>query len=429
LYLRSRHGNGTSFAGYAGATVCFALALLSKPAAAAIPLVVAVIELGWPGGSARRAALALAPWFAMTLGLTVITKGEQPGLDLPVTTVGERCCVAADALVFYARKLIGPMDLAPVYDHSIRSVLATPGLCWSWLLLGAGVALAALLPGRRVALVSIGIFVAALAPVLGLIPFEYQTMATVADRYAYLAMLGPALGVSALLAAHPSRVAVMIVAAVAVVCGGLSISQSSHWRNDAALFPFALALNPDSAEMHTGLGNIAFRRGDMTTAEREYRAALVYDPGHPITHRNLGLILEGRGQTAQAIEQYQDAIEALPDFADAYLSLAHALVKANQQEAALEPYRHAIALRPDQQSAYAGLSVALFQLDRPADAEAVLREALARFPDWAEGHANLAAALAMQDKYAAAAVEAREALRLHPGLPEAQDTLEKVLSR
>jgi tetratricopeptide (TPR) repeat protein len=428
LYMRSRRAEGMAWAGYIGATVCFALALLSKPAAAAIPLVVAAIEIGWLAGPWRRAALTLAPWFVMAVALAAITKGEQPGVGLPVTTAIERCCVAGDALAFYMKKVIAPVDLAPVYDRSIVHVLATRGLCWWWVLPVAAVVLALRLRGRRAALVSIAIFAAALAPVLGLVPFEYQTMATVADRYAYLAMLGPALAVSAVLAAYPTRAAFSGAAAIAVVLGSLGIAQSSHWRNDVALFPYAVALNPHSAEMQTGFGNIAFRRDDFVTAERAYRAALVEDPRNATTHRNLGLILERRGQTNEAIGHYRRAIETRSDFVDAQRSLAHALAKIGELAAAVEPYRRAVALAPNEQSAYSGLAVTLLRLDRPGEAETVLREGVSRFPAWAEGHANLAAALAMQDKNSEAADEAREALRLNPGLAEARDTLQKALN-
>ena len=47
------------------------------------------------------------------------------------------------------------------------------------------------------------IALAALLPVLGLVPFTFQEWSTVADRYMYLAMLGAALAVGTLLARLP----------------------------------------------------------------------------------------------------------------------------------------------------------------------------------------------------------------------------------
>ncbi len=41
-----------------------------------------------------------------------------------------------------------------------------------------------------------GVFVAGLLPVLGLVPFAFQAYSTVADRYVYIAMLGPALALA-----------------------------------------------------------------------------------------------------------------------------------------------------------------------------------------------------------------------------------------
>ena len=426
FYIRARRKDAIAWPGYAAATLSFVLALLSKPAAAAIPLVVLVIEVGWFAGSFRRAALILTPWFALALGLAVITRGEQPGLDLPVTTSAERCCVAGDALAFYMRTVVAPTELAPIYDRAIGHALASPTLCWWWLLPVAFVVILWRLPGRRTSLVSFAIFAASLAPVLGFVPFEYQTMATVADRYGYLAMLGPALAVAAAIAAVPTRASFVLASAVAVVLGGMSLQQSSHWKNDDSLVPFAVARNPNSADMQAGLGNIAFRRGDLDAAERAYRAALVNNPSLALARRNLGLVFEQRGDLAAAVGEFRRAIEARPDLADSYRNLGRTLMKMKEPAGAIEPYRRAVTIEPDNQSGYAGLAEALLTLGRASEAETHLGEGVRRFPNWAEGHANLAAALAMQGKFADAAVEARRALALNPNLAVAQDTLEKV---
>src|SRR2546430_17715385 len=47
-----------------------------------------------------------------------------------------------------------------------------------------------------------------LLPVLGLVPFGYQDISTVADRYAYPAMIGPALAVALLAEKLPARIAI-----------------------------------------------------------------------------------------------------------------------------------------------------------------------------------------------------------------------------
>ncbi|MDP2107158.1 MAG: hypothetical protein Q8J76_14270, partial [Desulfobulbaceae bacterium] len=54
-------------------------------------------------------------------------------------------------------------------------------------------------------LCGVALFVVAILPVSGILPFSYQAMSTVADRYLYLAMLGPAWLVGQLLLKFKGR--------------------------------------------------------------------------------------------------------------------------------------------------------------------------------------------------------------------------------
>src|SRR5205085_2795817 len=63
----------------------------------------------------------------------------------------------------------------------------------TWVVPAAVVGLMALAPCRRIWWAGLAMFVAAMAPVLGLVSFGFQGHSTVADRYAYLGMLGIAM--------------------------------------------------------------------------------------------------------------------------------------------------------------------------------------------------------------------------------------------
>jgi tetratricopeptide (TPR) repeat protein len=420
---------------YAGATLCLVLALLSKPVAASIPILAAIIALGLLRRPWQQTALTLAPWMALAIAAALVTKGQQPATTLPPAGLVDRLCVAGDSLVFYASKVVAPLHVAPMYDRPLDQRLSDGAACWSWLVVALGAALVVLLMGwrdaknharRRMALVAIALFAAALAPQLGLVTFEYQRISTVADRYAYLALLGPALGVAALMDGLRSRAAYGAAALLIVGLGAASFAMTSHWQNDETFFAFALAQNPRSADAHNGLGNIAYRAGDTATAEGHYREALALRPDHATAHRNLGLVLARRGEWAAAAGEFQRAVDARPNFADAYRSLGQARLRMDEPDAAVEAFRHALAILPDSRTATAELGVTLLKLGRFADAEAHYRAATARFPDWPGAHVNLAVALAQQDRYAEAAAEARRAVALAPAMPEARDTLEKI---
>jgi len=88
-------------------------------------------------------------------------------------------------------------------------------------------------------LTAAGVWIAWLLPVLGLVPFVFQRISTVADRYAYLALLGPALALSWWLtrcadssSRRGSRLALVLTAVLLIACGLWSYRQAGFWRSD-----------------------------------------------------------------------------------------------------------------------------------------------------------------------------------------------------
>ncbi|KKK60119.1 hypothetical protein LCGC14_3027550, partial [marine sediment metagenome] len=63
---------------YCVATACFAAALLCKPAAVAVPLIVVALDWGLLRRPWRRVVLAVTPWLVLAAGWVVLTKQLQP---------------------------------------------------------------------------------------------------------------------------------------------------------------------------------------------------------------------------------------------------------------------------------------------------------------------------------------------------------------
>lgn len=204
-YLGSCAELSSSRAASAGAALgCFVLALLAKPTAVCAPLLAAVAAAGWLGQRPRDAARRLLPWLVPLVAAIGVAKFAQPdaSIDDPVNW-GWRPVVALNCLAFYVEKFIWPTRLAPDYGLTPARILAQPGALIAWIpAVGGLAALAWVLRAGRIAAL---LFVAGLLPALGLISFFGQNFSAVADRYAYLAMLGPAAGCAALLDRSKSR--------------------------------------------------------------------------------------------------------------------------------------------------------------------------------------------------------------------------------
>jgi len=280
---------------YALATLSFSFALLAKPSAVVVPLLAWCLDYWNTRRLSRQSLLPLLPWLAMAVLWVLLTRSVQPIEDKSVLTLlWARPLIAGDALSFYLRQLVLPMHLIPHYGRTPEKVLQS-----AWIFL-TGATPYLLMLGvwrlRRFRLTAAtAIFVAALLPVLGLIPFGYQAYSTVADRYLYLAMLAPALGLAFLLARVQHKAAWSLCATLLIILGWRSAVQASYWQNTVTLFEQELRVNPNSWVAHTALGAIADRAGNTEQAVEQYRAALQAKPDYIEARNNLGLALANQG--------------------------------------------------------------------------------------------------------------------------------------
>lgn len=333
---------------YALATAALVPALLAKPSTVAVPLMAAVLGRGWLMGSWRQIARSLTPWFILALAMIAVTKLAQPG-ELMVTRspFWARPLVAGDTIAFYLGKLVFPWNLTPDYGRKPPIAMASTWFYVAWLLPVAAYLWGHFVLSARRAWATIwGLFIAALAPVLGLIPFGHQDISTVADRYMHLALVGPALGFAVLAAARPTRIVQAAQVAVLLLLAGLGFAQTWHWRDTAALAEHGLRINPASAIMYGSRGNWHVRRGEFDEALANFLAATEVQPDNPVTWHRLGHALWQRGALSYAETCFRRAAELVPTYADAHAGLGHVLAAQGRYEEALASHQLALQLAP-----------------------------------------------------------------------------------
>jgi hypothetical protein len=84
------------------------------------------------------------------------------------------------------------------------------------------------------------VFAAGLLPVLEVIPFGFQNMSTVADRYLYFSMLGPALAFAWFCSSRCSHFLRVMLVLLLAAFGLRSAIQLRVWQNNDTLFEHAL---------------------------------------------------------------------------------------------------------------------------------------------------------------------------------------------
>ena len=413
---------------YVAGTSALVLALLAKPAAVSVPLMLIVIEAVWFGRSWRRWMPPIGPWVVIAAVAAWITRAEQAGSSVGGDlSLGSRASVAVDALAFYLTKLFVPLRLGPDYGRTPAVALASEAIYFAWLILGVLLAGIVLWRPRRVGLSAAGLFVAGLVPVLGLVPFSFQSFSTVADRYAYLALLGPSLALAWGIARRPSAGVKLGSAAMLIFLGILSFQQTAYWRDSKTLFTRALEVNEHSWMARVGLGNRLAAEGRFADAEKQYRAALKLRDDIAEIHLSLAIAIEREGRPRPATTELQKALALDPGYAKARLAMGDLLLSSGHARQAAKHYRLATDRPLYDERAHRGLANALVMSGDFAGAAEQYRRVLKINSRDAQAHNNLANVLVELGRLDAAKSHYRAALQLNPRDARAHRNLGLVL--
>ncbi len=282
--------------------LCGALALMSKPTAVTLPLVLLLLDL-WPGR--RRAPLwrliaekiPLAAIAAAVTVLTVVGQRRDGATSLvPNLSLGTRLANASVSYARYLGKMLWPVNLACHYPYERHLPLP-------WVLLSAvllvGVSVAAATQWRRRPWLTVGWawFVVTLLPNAGLVQSGRQAMA---DRFTHIPMMGIAIGVAWTVSEWAGarrtrrRAVAWAGAAVLAALALFSIRQIGYWRDSISLYEHAIAVS-DSDYMQGNLATTLMAQRRYREAEPHLLAAIRLAPSESGYHQDLAVLLSRPG--------------------------------------------------------------------------------------------------------------------------------------
>jgi tetratricopeptide (TPR) repeat protein len=269
---------------YTLALLLLVLAMLSKPSAMVVPAIAAALDSFVLRRPLRQVLRSALPLLAAVLPFAVVARLVQSTSQVDPTPIWAGPLLAGFSLAFYLLKLIVPARLAFDYGWRPALLLEQRWFYAAWLIPAVLAAVLWLYRRRAPALVAAAlVFVIALAPVLGLVPFQFQAYSNVADHYLYLSMFGVALAAAWLMRSIPPqrRRAVLVVAgAILLALSVRSALQVGVWRDDQTLETHILSVNPNSFSAYANLasgrgvmGERAARQNRPAEARDHYRAA------------------------------------------------------------------------------------------------------------------------------------------------------------
>lgn len=376
------------------------LSLCAKPSALMLPVMLVAVHRLVLRRRWKETIILAGVWGLLMLPFGLIGRSTQAlGMMETPPPPGERVLVATHAIGHYLTHVAWPVKFGIDYGLTPQRVLA--GRLWVIpTIVALGMTAVAILLRKRTPWVLAGwiMFVAGVAPVLGFIPFYFQSYSTVADRYAYLSLAGVALGVCFVVReaatvlefkGHPHRGIVIASGLVLVTLVVLTLNQIPTWHDTSALMHRAVAVNPDSIAGNGNLGIQAHQAGDLRSAEtylvralknRSYDSALRADyagvlletgrpeqasreflrvvneqPGNARAFNGLGLALVALGNDKDALSAFARAVHSDSSLADAHANAGWVFLRRNDSKTAAAAFHQALSIDPRQRRALAGL--------------------------------------------------------------------------
>lgn len=421
---------------YYFATGAFIAALLTLPAAAVAAPMAFVLEKLLPkrtslmGG--RQSPVPIGFWLVLALPAVIWASRAQDTSALASgLSFWAKPVVAADALSFYLSKLVAPVFIGPDYGRSPAFLTAH---WWGFVTWVLPVCLALALmywrgKSSQVYSRAFLLLVLGVLPFLGLVHFEAQAMSTVANRYAYLALVGPALALAYTISMPRRSWLPATCVALVAVAGYLAHRDVENWNTDESLWTHAVQVNPGSPIAHQTLGHRFRAQGDWQNARAHFEKVLDVNASDPDIHHYLGEIERLHGDPRKAVAYYEKALSLDPSYARSHDALGSLALAAGDEPSALEHFRRAVELAPDDAEILHNLGAAFAKKKAYADAIPHLTRALERTPPpsiSATTHALLGQALAASNRADEAETHLSKALELAGDNIEAHRTLANI---
>lgn len=317
-----------------GSVALFALALLSKPTVAMLPLLLLLLD-GWPlKRLSARAVVEKWPFFLLALSsgaVTLLSHQRTVGIGSAVGPGLPGWLAQAGYLLgFYLMKLVWPTGLSPVYPMPAPLEVLQPVVLPAFLC-ACGVTLLCLVAARRTRGPLAGwlFFVLAIAPTLGFVKYSWVTAS---DKYVYFPILGILMVLAWGFAAawesprlgRPAGRAALLGAALLVLLAQARGTRATlaNWSDSLVLSRHIVEIAPASPAAHIRLGTLLEQGSTPDEALEHFRRAVELGPGRADALMDLGIALERQGRFGEAAVHLEAAVRCAPAWVDPCNELA-----------------------------------------------------------------------------------------------------------
>jgi tetratricopeptide (TPR) repeat protein len=348
----------------------FALALMSKPMAVTLPVVLLILDW-YPFNrfrslqTFRTVFFEKLPFFVLAFLSSLIailaqrTEGALSGLE--IYPLSARLLIAAKSLMVYLWRMILPLNLAPFYPYPKNvSILSIDYILPLILVVGLTIACIVCSKKEKGWLAVWGYYVVTLVPVLGIIQVGAQSMA---DRYTYLPSLGPFLMAGSVVSGFSSKLRKMkglsefafSMVVTLILCLPLiylTKHQINIWQNSITFWNYELGKEPDATVAYLYRGISFMKSGRYEQATEDFNRAISLSPTDYHAFLNRGILYEKLNLSAQAINDFNTVITMQPLNYHAYAYRGMIFDRMRQPEKALADFDMAVSINPKDPDGY-----------------------------------------------------------------------------
>ncbi len=359
IYSYLRYAASSSKRPYILSIIFFILALLSKPMAVTLPVVLLILDY-YPLSrlnDRKNALIEKIPFFLLAVVLSAVTIWAQGAAEaiapLDAYPLGVRVYTAITAYAFYLYKTIVPTDLVAFYPREFAPEFLSLKFIGSLALLICVTVFTLIKSGKNRAYLSAWLFyIVTLFPVSGIVQVGSQAAA---DRYTYIPALSIAIlfSVGIVFAAkrfskgNPGRLLAVLSAVLAIVLGYLTWRQTGVWRDSVTLWSHEIRVYPEEAPIgYTNLGLAYKALGDHEKAVFFYDKAISIDPLYSDAYVNRGVIYMAHGDNGAAVADFSEALKLNPMNLEALNNRGAAHINAGDFQGAISDITEAIERNP-----------------------------------------------------------------------------------
>jgi tetratricopeptide (TPR) repeat protein len=266
----------------------YLLAILAKPQAIIFPFFIYILLKHVLHRNPTKDLISfILLWIITGLLIAFLTKNVQPN-PFQVSFL-QRIHIAANASLFYISKIIWPHPQLIDYGKPLVSQVTSSFPWIAIIIISLFTVFLYFIRDGKIHITIMILFLVCVAPILGFIPFNFQRISIVADRYLYISLFTLSLFCSIFIKKYFYTTTIFTTISIICIYAFLSFQYGAKWRDTVTLMTYTLGKNPVSKIANQNLGVALMREGKMRESIPYLKKAIDLVPTDMTTHFNLAL--------------------------------------------------------------------------------------------------------------------------------------------